>query len=136
MNFKSRFLIIISMIIFGTIGVFRRNIAVTSGELALFRAVMAIAVIAVFMLFSGKKTPFNAIKKALPWLTVSGIAMGFNWILLFEAYNYTTVSAATLSYYFAPVIVTVSSVFLFKERLTLKGILSVIICFAGTFMFA
>ncbi len=96
MRFNSRLLIIISMAIFGTIGVFRRSIAVSSGELALFRAVMAIAVIAVFMLFVGKKTPFSVIKKALPWLAVSGVAMGFNWILLFEAYNYTTVSAATL----------------------------------------
>ena len=31
--------------------------------------------------------------------------IGFNWIFLFEAYHYTSVSVATLSYYFAPVIV-------------------------------
>ena len=51
--------------------------------------------------------------------------MGFNWILLFQAYKYTTVSVATLSYYFAPVIVTVVCPFLFKEKLTVKQI----ICF-------
>ena len=46
--------------------------------------------------------------------------MGFNWILLFEAYKYTTVSVATLSYYFAPVIVTVVCPFLFKEKMGAK----------------
>ncbi len=51
--------------------------------------------------------------------------MGINWILLFQAYRYTTISAATLSYYFAPVIVTVASPLLFHERLTAKQI----ICF-------
>ena len=51
--------------------------------------------------------------------------MGINWILLFEAYKYTTVSAATLSYYFAPVLVTVLSPILFKEKITIKQI----ICF-------
>jgi drug/metabolite transporter (DMT)-like permease len=34
-----------------------------------------------------------------------------DWILLFEAYKYTTVSVATLSYYFAPVIVMAGIVF-------------------------
>lgn len=58
-------------------------------------------------------------------LPVSGIAMGINWILLFQAYNYTTISAATLSYYFAPVIVTITCPFLFHEKLTEKQI----ICF-------
>ena len=46
--------------------------------------------------------------------------MGINWILLFEAYKYTTVSVATLSYYFAPVIVTVACPILFKEKMGIK----------------
>lgn len=52
--------------------------------------------------------------------------MGINWILLFEAYKYTSVSIATLSYYFAPVIVTAACPLLFREMLTGRQIL----CFA------
>jgi drug/metabolite transporter (DMT)-like permease len=52
--------------------------------------------------------------------------MGFNWILLFEAYKYTTVSVATLSYYFAPVIVTALCPVLFREKMGPKQW----ICFA------
>lgn len=47
--------------------------------------------------------------------------MGFNWILLFEVYKYTTVSVATLSYYFAPVIVTLLCPILFGEKMTAKS---------------
>lgn len=125
---KSRLLIIISMVIFGTIGVFRRNIDVSSGELALFRAVLAAIMIGLFLIITGKKVSFSEIKKDLLLLTVSGIAMGLNWILLFEAYNYTTISLATLSYYFAPIIVTLTSVFLFREKLSV----SQIICFTAS----
>ena len=46
--------------------------------------------------------------------------MGFNWILLFQAYQYTTVSVATLSYYFAPVLVTLACPILFKEKMGAK----------------
>ena len=57
--------------------------------------------------------------------------MAFNWILLFEAYNYTTVSAATLSYYFAPVIVTVLCPILFKEKMGMKQWLCFIMSTVG-----
>ena len=121
-----RILLITSMAIFGTIGLFVRNISVTSGELALYRAVLASMLIAAYLFVTKQKIPFNAIRSKIPLLLASGVAMGFNWILLFQAYKYTTISVATLSYYFAPVIVTAVSPLLFREKLTAKQI----ICFA------
>ncbi len=118
--FNARLLLIISMAIFGTIGLFRRNINVSSGELAFYRAVLAAVFIGLFLLVTKNKIPFGKIKKQLPLLIISGVAMAFNWILLFEAYNYTTVSVATLSYYFAPVIVTLLCPVLFKEKMGIK----------------
>jgi len=106
------------MAIFGTLGIFVRNIPVSSGELALYRAVLAALLIAAFLFLTKQQIPFSNIKKEIPLLLASGMAMGINWILLFEAYKYTTVSVATLSYYFAPVIVTIVCPVLFKEKLT------------------
>ena len=123
---QAKLMLSAAMVIFGTLGVFTRNIGVTSGELALYRAVLAFVLIGFYLVFI-KKGGLN-LKNAgreLPLLLASGIAMGINWILLFQAYRYTTISAATLSYYFAPVIVTVASPLLFHERLTAKQI----ICF-------
>lgn len=124
-NVNPRFMLIVSMTIFGTLGIFVRNISVSSGELALYRAILAALLIASFLLLPKQRIPFTNIKKEIPLLLASGIAMGINWILLFEAYKYTTVSVATLSYYFAPVIVTVVCPVLFKEKLTGKQI----VCF-------
>ena len=115
-----RWMLIASMSIFGTLGIFVRNIPVSSGELALYRAVLAVLLISVFLLMTKQKIPFANMKKELPLLLASGVAIGINWILLFEAYKYTTVSVATLSYYFAPVIVTLVCPILFKEKLTKK----------------
>lgn len=120
-----RLVFIASMATFGTLSIFVRNIPVSSGELALYRAILATLLIAGFLLFTKQQIPFSNIKKEVPLLLASGTAMGINWILLFEAYKYTTVSVATLSYYFAPVIVTVVSPILFKEKLTGKQL----VCF-------
>lgn len=116
----SRLMLIASMAVFGTLGWFVDKISVSSGELALYRAVMAAALIGLFLLLTRQRIPFRTVKKELVFLLLSGCAMGFNWILLFEAYKYTTVSVATLSYYFAPVLVTLLCPILFKEKLRLR----------------
>ena len=130
----ARLMLIISMAIFGTLGLFVRHIQVSSGELALYRAIMAAAMIGTYLLITGNKIPFKKIKKDIPFLLLSGMAMGINWMLLFEAYKYTTVSVATLSYYFAPVIVTLVCPILFKEKMTPKQMICFVMSTFGIVM--
>lgn len=129
--FDPRLMLVASMTIFGTLGLFVRNISVSSGELALYRAVLAALLLTGFFVLSKQHIPLSKVKKEIPLLLASGVAMGINWILLFQAYKYTTVSAATLSYYFAPVIVTVVCPFLFREKLTMKQIICFIMSTVG-----
>ena len=121
----------VAMFIFGTLAPFVRNIGVSSGELALYRSILALLPIGGFLIFTKQSFSLENIKKELLLLVLSGAAMGFNWILLFEAYKYTTVSVATLSYYFAPVIVMVVSPLLFKEKMSRKQILSFVMSTLG-----
>lgn len=121
-----KILMAISMTIFGTLPVFVRNIPLSSAEIALYRAVLAAMLTGAYLAVTKKRIVFKNIRSELPIILISGAAMGINWILLFESYRFTSVSIATLSYYFAPVIVTAVSPFLFHERLTAKQI----ICFA------
>ena len=116
-------MLILSMAIFGTLGPFVRYIPVASGELALYRAILAALLIGTYLFITKQSIPFWDIKKEIPLLLASGVAMGINWILLFEAYKYTSVSVATLSYYFTPVIVTLVCPILFHEKLTRKQLL-------------
>lgn len=124
-------LYVLSMVIFGTLGPFVRRIGVSSGELALYRAVMGAGLIGVYLL-AKRKNPFSgSLRREAALLLLSGAAMGINWILLFEAYRYTTVSTATLCYYFAPVIVTALSPLLFREKLTGRQILCFVMATLG-----
>lgn len=122
-HINSRMLLGSSMAVFGTLGLFTRNIPLASGELALYRAILAAVLIGAYLAVTKQKPDFRAIRKELPFLLVSGAAMGINWILLFQAYRYTTISTATLSYYFAPVLVTAVCPFLFREKLSRRQIL-------------
>ena len=120
-----------AMLIFGTLAPFVRRISVSSGELALYRAVLAAVLVGGFLLATKQRLSIAGIKKELLLLLLSGAAMGVNWILLFEAYKFTTVSVATLSYYFAPVMVMVLCPLLFQEKLTGKQIFCFVMSTAG-----
>lgn len=123
--------LIAAMVIFGTIGLFVRHIPLPSSIIALCRGVTGTLFLMVLML--GRKARFDrkAIRKNLLWLLLSGGALGFNWILLFESYRYTSVAVSTLCYYLAPILVILASPLVLKEPLTLKKGLCVLAALAG-----
>lgn len=125
---NSKLKIIISMIAFGTISIFVKGITLPSSEIAFYRAIIALLVLSIFMIFNREYFQIESLKNNWFKLFISGLAIGFNWIFLFEAYNYTSVAVATLCYYFAPIVVVVASSIIFKEKLSLKQIL----CFLGS----
>lgn len=128
---KSKLMLISSMLIFGTIGIFRKYIGLPSGIIAMSRGLVGMISIIIYMLITKKQICKKAIKSSMIWLILSGVALGFNWILLFEAYNYTTVATATLCYYMAPVFVMIVSPFLLKEKLKPVQIICILIAIAG-----
>lgn len=116
MKFKAY--IITAMLIFGSIGLFVRGIDLPSSEIALFRGIIGSTFLLLSMALLKKKFSWGTLRSNLTLLLLSGAAIGANWIFLFEAYKYTTISTATLCYYCAPVIVIMLSPLILKEKLS------------------
>ena len=122
---------IASMLIFGTIGVFRRFIPLPSALLAFARGILGGLFLMVFIKL-GKKGDGETLAPGIVLrLVLTGAMIGVNWMLLFEAYNYTTVAVATLCYYMQPTIVILLSPLVFRERLTPKKALCAAVSIAG-----
>ena len=123
--------LVITMLLFGTIGVFVRNIGLPSSVIAVVRGAIGSGFLlaVVFLRKSGLDLP--AIKKNGWKLLLSGLCIGVNWILLFEAYRYTTVATATLCYYMQPVIVILGSALILGEKLSVKKLICVFIAILG-----
>lgn len=128
---KSLAMFVSSMLIFGTIGIFRRGLSVSSGLLAFARGVIGALFLCVFVKIRGGRVFRGIGRKTALWYILSGCAIGLNWMLLFEAYRCTSVTTATLCYYMQPTIVILLSPLLFKEKLTVKKILCALAAVAG-----
>ena len=128
---KDKFQFITSMVIFGTIGIFVEYIGLPSGLIASVRGIVGTLFILGVMLITKKKPQFNLVKKKLPLLIASGTAIGFNWILLFEAYRHTGIPVATVCYYMAPIFVIVATPLIFKEKIKLRQVVCVVVALVG-----
>lgn len=126
--------LLISYVIFGSVGIFVRYIPLPSSVIAAFRGIVGGLLILLFMLATKRKIEKTEIVKNATPLFISGLAIGFNWIFLFEAYRYTSIAAATLCYYMAPIFVVIAAPIILKERLSPKNIVCVLTALAGMFL--
>lgn len=135
----ARIKIITAMLIFGSIGAFVRNINLSSSEIAFLRGVIG----SIFLIGAGfflrqgpsyQEPSYKSLKRNIALLTLSGAALGINWIFLFQAYEYTSIANATLSYYFAPIFVIILAPFILKEKLTPVRVVCVFAAMFGLFL--
>lgn len=117
---RSRNYLIVSMCIFGTVGIFRRYIDLPSSLIALVRGLLGTCFLGGYLLLRRQLLDQQAIRKNFLLLLASGAAIGFNWIFLFEAYCCTSVATATLCYYLAPILVILASPVVLGEKLTVR----------------
>lgn len=120
-----------SMLLFGSIGIFVKNIEFTSVQIALGRAIIGALFLFIFSIISKKTTSKELIKSNILILILGGICLSINWIFLFEAYKYTAISSATICYYLAPIIVMFLSPIIFKEKLTVVKIVCILSAMVG-----
>lgn len=122
---------LLAMTIFGTIGLFVKFIELPSTVIALSRGVLGTLFLLLVLKLLKKHIDTATVKANIKHLVIAGIALGFNWIFLFEAYRLTSVATATLAYYMAPIILILLSPVLLHERVPLTKWICVICALFG-----
>jgi len=127
---SARLQLVSAMAIFGTVGIFVRYIPLPSSIIACARGFLGTAFLLLCMGIRREKMCMAAVKVHLVPLVLSGVAIGLNWVLLFESYRYTTVATATICYYLAPLMLLLACPLL-GEKLTVKKLLCVGVALVG-----
>ena len=119
-SLNSYLMLISAMLLYGTIGVFRRYIPLSSGMLAFSRGLLGSLFLWGIVRLRGRGRAEWIGRTDLLLLALTGALIGANWMLLFEAYNHTTVATATMCYYMQPTLVILLSPLVLRERLTAR----------------
>ena len=121
---------ILSLLLFGTNGLYVANISVASSHIVLFRTLIGGFILTGLVAVRGGFDRTSIQAEFVP-LLFGGVALGMNWVALFGAYRLLNVSLATLVYYAGPMLVILFSPLLFRERLTGTKIIAIILVAAG-----
>ena len=111
---------ITAVVLYGTIGLFLRYVALPSELVAMCRGVIGAAFILIYLAARHTRPDGRAIRANLKWLLASGFCLGLNWVFLFAAYMKTTVAIASLCNYMAPIIVILVAPLLLREKLDVR----------------
>lgn len=122
---------LLAMTIFGTIGLFVKFIELPSTVIALSRGALGTLFLLLVLKLLKRRINTASVKSNFKHLVIAGVALGLNWIFLFEAYRLTSVAAATLAYYMAPIILILLSPILLHERVPLGKWVCVICALFG-----
>ena len=122
---------VLAMTIFGSIGIFVHKIGLPPAIIACIRAIVGTAFLAIILGFYNNRSNFTAFRKNAVPIILSGVALAFNWIFLFEAYRNTSIPVATVCYNLAPVFVLILSPIILRERITVLNVACTLGSLAG-----
>lgn len=122
---------VISVVLFGTIGTFLKFADVPSEVVVFWRGALGSLFVFSYLKLHHMRIDKAAVKINLKWLVLSGITLGINWIVLFEAYERISVAVAALCNYTAPVIFIAIAPLVLGEKLNLKKLPCIAVAFIG-----
>ena len=122
---------LVALLICGSNGIVASYINLPSYQIVFFRMMLGALFLGVLLLTTHSKPSCIDHASQIKYLIFSGLALGLQWSLLFEAYRQVGVGVATLEYYCGPIIVMALSPILFHERLTWQKVSGLVVVMVG-----
>ncbi|MGW6361316.1 DMT family transporter [Streptomyces sp. NPDC055092] len=126
----------LAMVLSGTLGVFVIESGASPFNVVFFRCLFGTAALGLYCLVRGffKNHGFTA--KKLGLAALGGVFIVFNWAFLFESYEGTSISVATVVYHTQPFYVVLLGALLFRDKLTATKFGWLAVAFIGLILVA
>ncbi|MFI9307926.1 DMT family transporter [Streptomyces triculaminicus] len=126
----------LAMVLSGTIGIFVVESGASPFNVVFFRCVFGALALGLYCLVRGFFKNHGFTPKKLGLAALGGVFIVFNWAFLFQAYETTSISVATVVYHTQPFYVVLLGALLFKDRLTADKLGWLAVAFVGLMLVA
>ncbi|MET9727146.1 DMT family transporter [Streptomyces zaomyceticus] len=121
----------LAMVLSGTLGVFVVESGASPFEVVFFRCLFGAAALGAYSLARGFFTGHGFTGRKLGLATLGGVFIVFNWVFLFEAYEATSISLATVVYHTQPFFLVLLGAVFLRERISAGKLGWLALAFAG-----
>ncbi|MFC3576926.1 DMT family transporter [Streptomyces yaanensis] len=120
-----------AMVLSGTLGVFVVESGASPFNVVFFRVLFGALALGAYVVARGWLRDHGFTPRTLGLAVLGGVFIVFNWVLLFQAYENTSISVATVVYHTQPFYVVLLGALLFRERLAAAKVGWIVVAFAG-----
>ncbi len=135
LSFAGPVLVLFAAAMWGTVGIFTKQLysyGFSPIQISFFRVFVSTIIIFPYMFIRHPKDMKIRSKKDLLFFLVSGtFGLALTYTTYFMTIQVSTLSIAAVMLYSAPIIVTILAAILFKEKLTITKLLSIVLSFTG-----
>lgn len=128
--------IIVGVISVAMSAIFVKMTSADSGVTAFYRMLFSILIMSPLFLLKYTHELKKLSRRDWVFTSIAGIFLAFHFILWFESLNYTSVASSTVLVTLQPLFAFAGTYFFFKERLSVKTILSALIAIGGSVLIA
>jgi drug/metabolite transporter (DMT)-like permease len=121
----------ISMILWGTLGAFVLWSGMPAMDVAFYRCLIGAILIGAWLIKSKQKVSLD---KTSGIVGLAGIFLVLNWIFLFKSFQVSTITIGNISYYLQPIILIILGIFIYKEKVSLKKWILIILALSGVLL--
>lgn len=126
--------IVIGVISVALSAIFVKLATAEAGVIAFYRMLFSVLFMLPVFWLKYRKEVLIFKKKDWIYSSIAGIFLAFHFIFWFESLNYTSVASSTVLVTLQPIFAFAGTYFFFKERLSIKTILSAVIAILGSFI--
>ncbi|MGW3119314.1 DMT family transporter [Streptomyces sp. NPDC001107] len=120
-----------AMVLSGTLGVFVVESGASPFNVVFFRVVFGALALGTYVLSRGWLRDHGFTPRTFGLAVLGGVFIVFNWVFLFQSYENTSISVATVVYHTQPFYVVLLGALLFRERLTAAKVGWIALAFVG-----
>ncbi|MEU0369804.1 DMT family transporter [Streptomyces sp. NPDC006283] len=125
-----------AMVLSGTLGIFVVESGASPFNVVFFRCVFGAVALGLYCLVRGLFKNHNLTPKKVGLAALGGVFIVFNWAFLFESYESTSISVATVVYHTQPFYVVLLGALLFRDKLTRTKFAWLGVAFVGLILVA
>ena len=126
--------IIIGVISISLSAIFVKLAQAESGVIAFYRLLFSVLIMSPLFFYKYTHELKGLTKRDWIFSSIAGIFLAFHFILWFESLKYTSVASSTVLVTLQPLFAFIGTYFFFKEKISVKTILSGVIAIMGSFL--
>lgn len=128
--------IIVGVISVAMSAIFVKMTSADAGVTAFYRMLFSILIMSPLFFFKYTHEVKKLSKRDWLFTSIAGVFLAFHFILWFESLNYTSVASSTVLVTLQPLFAFAGTYFFFKEKLSVKTIVSALIAIGGSVLIA